>query len=175
MMLQNIFGKKHHQAIRKNDFALLGNNPQTITVAIQCETVVTVLGLDRFNKVLQILRLGRIRMVEGEAAVRFAEKRDNIDGKLREQLQHHGARNSAARIGCYLEAALNFDACKRFFNIGDDCINLLNHSRNGCLNPILRLHSAANVLNGIVRPFHSGGLCEPVTATPVPQLKYFVA
>ena len=155
-MFQNIFGKKHHQAIRENDFALLCNNPQTITVAIQCEAVVTVLGLDRFNKVLQILRLGRVRMVEREAAVRFAEKRDDIDGKLRKQLQHYGARNSAASIGCYLESAPDFDACKRFFNIGGDCINLLNDPRNGSLNPILRLHSATKVLNGIGKKRNSG-------------------
>lgn len=182
---KNVGGEKHHEAVGENDVARIGDDAQAVAVAVNCKTVIRPCFLHAGNEVRKVLGLRRIGMMIGEGAVRIAIERNQVYINAREERQHGGAADAVSGIRHNLQAALNPDPGERFFNVRIDRVNDFNFAWLFSRNPVASLSAASKILDFsaksvtpatiILRPFHSGGLWDPVTATPVPFPKCFVA
>ena len=78
MVLEDVFGKKHHLTIRIDDIARAGHDAQTVGIAVKGKTKLRVAGLHCANQIVEVGGLTRIGMVMREVAVDFEIKRLDV-------------------------------------------------------------------------------------------------
>ncbi len=75
---EHVLREQHDLPIRVNDLAILGDHPQAIAIAVECEPDLRIGLAQAANQILQVLRMRRIRMVIRKRAVDFAEQLDDL-------------------------------------------------------------------------------------------------
>lgn len=105
MLAENVFYKKHHEAVRVNDFASIRHNAEPVGVAVKRKAIVGADFLHLVDHSLKILRFGRVRMVVREMSVDIAVKRNDFNVVL-----------DAARFFCDTPA-LPFDPFTNALNL----------------------------------------------------------
>jgi hypothetical protein len=82
---EHVGGKQHQLAVGEDDLAVLGDDAETVAVAVEGQADLGVGILQRADHVLQVLGLGRVGVVVGEGAVDLAEQFDQVTAHLAEQ------------------------------------------------------------------------------------------
>ena len=145
MRAENVFRKKHHEAVRVNDFAGIRHDAEPVAVKREA-----VIGADFFHLVdqsLKILRLGRGRMVVREVSVNIAVKWNDFNVKLRENAKHRRADDAVAGIDCDLELTKKSHTFERLLDIRSNGIDKLDAAGLFCDAPALPFDPFTNALN----------------------------
>src|SRR5690606_18077231 len=74
MAREHIFGKQHQLAVRIDNLPILGNNTKTVTITIKSQADFSIGLTQTLDQILQVFRMGRIRMVIREITIHFTEQ-----------------------------------------------------------------------------------------------------
>ena len=105
--LQHIGGEQHQQPVREHHLAFLGHHAQAVAVAVEGQAQVGVEALDHLHQVLEVVRLARVRVVVGEAAVDLAVQRDHLGADGLQQARGDVAGNTIAGVDHHLQRPLH--------------------------------------------------------------------
>ncbi len=115
---QHVGREQHHLAVRVDDLAILGNHAQAVAVAIEGDADFSVALLQAADQVLQVFRMGRIRMVIRESAVHFTEQLDHFAAHAAIQVARECTGHTVAAIDRDLDRACQLDVVYDALQVG---------------------------------------------------------
>src|SRR5690606_16014811 len=99
MAREHIFGKQHQLAVWIDNLPILGNHTKTVTITIKGQADFSVRLTQTFDQILQVFRMGRIRMVIREITIHFTEQLNDFTTELTIKI--------AGKSTCYAITAVN--------------------------------------------------------------------
>ena len=151
MRLQNIFGKKHHLAVRENDFTGLCHNAQAVGVAVKRKPQFRVALFDGTDQVLEVCRFTRIGMVMREVAVHIEKELRHAAAEFGKDAPHHGAGDAVTAVKGNLHGARELYVRGDFLRVGVNDAHAFN--RGGRLGGLITVFAdrAVNVLDAFAK------------------------
>ena len=119
---QHVGGEQHQLAVRVDDLAVLGDDAETVAVAVEGDADFGVGILERLDHVGQIFRFGRVWVVVGEVAVNLAIERHDFATQALEQLRCDRAGDAVAAIHDDLQRPCQLDVADDLVDVGGNDI-----------------------------------------------------
>src|SRR6266480_6558941 len=95
---EDILREQHQLPVRKNDLPLGGYHAQPVAVAVESEPDFTALALHQGYQVLEVLRVGRIGMMIGKAAIDLAIELQHFAAESAVELARRGAGDAVTAV-----------------------------------------------------------------------------
>ena len=95
---KDILREQHQLPVRKNDLPLGGHHAQPVAVAVESEPDLTALPSHQGNQVLEVLRVGRIGMMIGKAAIDLAVELQHFAAEAAVELARRGAGDAVTAV-----------------------------------------------------------------------------
>ena len=146
---QHAAREQHELAVGPDDLAVLGDDTQAVTVAIERQAQLGVGLAQAADQVLQVLRVGRIRMVVGERAVDLAEQLGDLAAERAVQRWRHAAGHAVAAVDGDLHRPGKLHVAADAFQVGSGDIGLFERAGDGGPNQIAALDALAQLLQAL--------------------------
>ncbi len=115
---EHVGGEEHQLAVGEDDLAVLGDDAEAVTVAIEGQADLGIGFLQRADHVLQVLGLRGVGVVVREISVDFAEQFDQFAAELFEQCRSDAAGNAVAAVHDDLHRAGELDVADDLRDVG---------------------------------------------------------
>src|SRR5438128_3845595 len=95
---KDILREQHQLPVRKDNLPLGGHHAQPVAVAIESKPDLTALPLHQGNQILEVLRVGRIGVMIGKAAIDLAVELQHFAAESAVELARSGAGAAVAAV-----------------------------------------------------------------------------
>src|SRR5882762_6167925 len=95
---EDVLREQHQLPVRKNDLPLGGHHAQPVAVAVESEPDFTALALHQGYQVLEVLRVGRIGMMIGKAAIDLAVELQHFAAESAIELARRGTGDAVTAV-----------------------------------------------------------------------------
>ena len=117
--------EQHHEAVRPDDRPAVGHDAQAIGIAVEGHAHVRLVFTNGSDEIVEVRRVGRVRMVIRKAAVYICIQANYFAPKPFEKRGRHQAADAIAAVDHYLERSGEGDIAEHAVHVRFDYVNRL--------------------------------------------------